>query len=78
MSDGGKGSAPRPFSVSNAEYAARWDAIFGRDQVTEKHCPPCHGDCNQGRKCPGTAGHDRDMTGTTTGQNGTKRDSRTR
>ena len=32
MSDGGKGSAPRPFSVSNHEYANRWDAIFGRDK----------------------------------------------
>lgn len=31
MSDGGKGSKPRPFSVSNEEYANRWDAIFGRD-----------------------------------------------
>ena len=31
MSDGGKGSAPRPFSVSNEEYAKRWDAIFCRD-----------------------------------------------
>ena len=30
MSDGGKGSAPRPFSVSNEEYAARWDAIFAK------------------------------------------------
>lgn len=29
----GKGSAPRPFSVSNDEYAQRWDAIFGRDKV---------------------------------------------
>ncbi len=26
-----KGSKPRPFSVSNEEYANRWDAIFGRD-----------------------------------------------
>ena len=32
MSDGGKGSTPRPFSVSNQEYAERWDAIFQRDQ----------------------------------------------
>ena len=32
MSDGGKGSAPRPFSVSNEEYKNRWDAIFGRDK----------------------------------------------
>jgi hypothetical protein len=31
MSDGGKGSSPRPFSVSNEEYASRWDAIFSRD-----------------------------------------------
>jgi len=30
-SDGGKGSSPRPFSVSQAEYDARWDAIFSRD-----------------------------------------------
>ena len=28
---GGKGSAPRPLSVSNEEYANRWDAIFGKD-----------------------------------------------
>lgn len=32
MSTGGKGSAPRPFSVSNDEYSARWDAIFARDK----------------------------------------------
>lgn len=31
-SDGGKGSSPRPFSVSNEEYANRWDAIFGKDK----------------------------------------------
>lgn len=27
----GKGSAPRPLSVSNEDYAKRWDAIFHRD-----------------------------------------------
>lgn len=38
MSDGGKGSWPRPFSVSDAEYAQRWDAIFARDKNEEcKH-----------------------------------------
>lgn len=26
-----KGSSPRPFNVTNQEYANRWDAIFGRD-----------------------------------------------
>lgn len=31
MSDGGKGSRPRPFSVTNEEYSKRWDLIFGRD-----------------------------------------------
>ena len=34
-SDGGKGSSPRPFSISNEEYANRWDAIFGRDAPEE-------------------------------------------
>jgi hypothetical protein len=28
MSDGGKGSKPRPFSVAQDEYEKRWDAIF--------------------------------------------------
>jgi len=32
MSDGGKGSKPRPFSVAQQEYDQRWDVIFGRDQ----------------------------------------------
>ena len=36
MSDGGKGSKPRPFSVSDLEYASRWDAIFNRDSETDK------------------------------------------
>lgn len=35
MNDGGKGSKPRPLSVSQAEYDNRWDAIFGRDQPPE-------------------------------------------
>ena len=26
-----KGSSPRPFQVSNQEYANRWNAIFGKD-----------------------------------------------
>jgi hypothetical protein len=30
-SDGGKGSSPRPFSISQDEYEKRWDAIFQRD-----------------------------------------------
>ena len=30
--EAGKGSSPRPFSVAQAEYDARWDMIFGRDK----------------------------------------------
>ena len=30
-----KGSIGRPFSVTNQEYANRWDAIFGRDNEKE-------------------------------------------
>ncbi len=36
MSDGGKGSKPRPFSIAQREYETRWDAIFGRDLKEEK------------------------------------------
>jgi len=35
MSDGGKGSKPRPFSVTQDEYDNRWNLIFQRDQKTE-------------------------------------------
>lgn len=28
MSDGGKGSKPRPFSVTRKEFEQRWDEIF--------------------------------------------------
>jgi hypothetical protein len=31
MSDGGKGSKARPYSVSQQEYEKRWDYIFSRD-----------------------------------------------
>jgi hypothetical protein len=27
-----KGSTPRPFSVAQEQYDARWDMIFGRDK----------------------------------------------
>jgi hypothetical protein len=30
MSDGGKGSKPRPFSISQEDYADKFDAIFGK------------------------------------------------
>lgn len=42
----GKGSAPRPFSVSNEEYASRWDAIFAKkEEQLELPLPePCKHD----------------------------------
>lgn len=40
MSDGGKGSKPRPFSISHDEWLKRWDAIFGRDLDTEHEDKP--------------------------------------
>ena len=30
MGDGGKGSAARPFSVTQDEFASNWDRIFGK------------------------------------------------
>ena len=34
-----KGSKPRPFSVSQAEWESRWDAIFSRDLPPEPPAP---------------------------------------
>ena len=34
-----KGSVPRPFAVTNEEYASRWDAIFGRDVEKKEERP---------------------------------------
>ncbi len=44
MLDSGKGSSPRPFSVSNEEYAKRWDLIFGRDLDEKEKDESCSGD----------------------------------
>ena len=39
MSDGGKGSAPRPFSVDQEKFASNWDAIFGKKKKPEEPKP---------------------------------------
>jgi hypothetical protein len=31
----GKGSRPRPYSVSQAQFGSNWDAIFGKDKNTQ-------------------------------------------
>ena len=33
--EAGKGSKPRPYSVSQKEYETRWDAIFSRDGLDD-------------------------------------------
>lgn len=40
MSDAGKGSAPRPYSVAHDEWMRRWDAIFSRDLQDESDDKP--------------------------------------
>ena len=32
-----KGSSPRKFSVTNEEYANRWNAIFGKDNDSQEN-----------------------------------------
>ena len=36
MSDGGKGSSPRPFSVSQEEFANNFDRTFRKDKRLEE------------------------------------------
>jgi len=34
--EAGKGSAPRPFSVTQEDYNNRWDIIFSRDKLSKE------------------------------------------
>jgi len=36
MSDGGKGSSPRPYSVKYDDFANSWDKIFGKKTPQEQ------------------------------------------
>jgi hypothetical protein len=63
MSDGGKGSTPRPFSVSQEEFANSFERIFGRKdkmQVKVEENVSEIGKCGCGRsptgKCIGWHG----------------------
>lgn len=40
MGDGGKGSAPRPFSVDQETFSNNWDSIFGRKPKKIKDMTP--------------------------------------
>lgn len=35
MGDGGKGSAPRPYSVDQKTFEDNWDKIFGKKKVED-------------------------------------------
>ncbi len=56
MSDGGKGSRPRPFSVTLDEFDNRWDAIFKKENKMQVRVP------EEGKKI-GTCGCGRSPTG---------------
>lgn len=55
MGDGGKGSRPRPFSVSQQEYDNRWDTIFGKKEkaMTPRVEDMKKGTCGCGRSPTG-------------------------
>ncbi len=36
MSDGGKGSKPRPYSVTQEEFDNRWETIFGKKKEEQQ------------------------------------------
>ena len=69
MSDGGKGSKPRPFSVSQDEFANNFEKIFGKKdkdmQVRAEENTEDIGRCGCGRsptgKCIGWHGLSEDM-----------------
>jgi len=41
MSDGGKGSNPRPFSVPKEEFNDKWNKIFGDRPILIGYCKSC-------------------------------------
>lgn len=55
--EAGKGSRPRPFSVTQVEYDQRWDAIFAKDLKDEPVTPSVEqmkqGTCGCGRSPTG-------------------------
>ena len=37
----GKGSNPRPFSVTKEEFESNWDKIFSKEKELQSICPKC-------------------------------------
>ncbi len=63
----GKGSRPRPFSVSQEEFDNRWDAIFKKDKTMQVRV------AEEGKKI-GTCGCGRSPTGDCIGWHGLTED----
>ena len=42
MSDGGKGSNPRPILIDKEEYKEKWNAIFGKKPILTGYCDVCN------------------------------------
>lgn len=53
MSDGGKGSSPRPFSVDQKTFDSNWEMIFGKKKKADYRCW-CY-NCNKNYTVPGHA-----------------------
>ena len=62
----GKGSKPRPYSVSQQQFADNFNAIFRKEEIEDDEdyiCPSCSGsgegmyDGAVCRKCKGTGGY---------------------
>ena len=53
QAEAGKGSRPRPYSVSYTEWINRWDAIFARDIEEDSMDEKKKGTCGCGRSPTG-------------------------
>lgn len=53
MSDGGKGSNPRPFSVDAKTFENNWDKIFGKGKDMQVRVNEEIGNCGCGRSPTG-------------------------
>jgi len=57
MSDGGKGSSPRPYVIPKEEFAEKWNNIFGDKPILKGYCNICNKkeswcECNHHKVAP--------------------------
>jgi len=61
-----KGSTGRPFSVTNEEYANRWNAIFGKDNDSQENKEKALESIESHQPCPsGSSDNPEGQTGQT-------------